>query len=472
MPPSERGLPLALPAVPYGWPAVHRPPRMTPSGAAAVSPHGLDSASVLEDELSSHPNDDCLSFWAVLSPLKEHSSLLFDVGLHDVSPMKLAALAMKAVRGRLRSSASIRSATGHLRSYVDFSNMDGLSDTAKICGPSSLMALRDFFEPLHSRGVTVPRTARSALSVFKDAVGFDWPLEHPLLSSVITCDDDPAPKHAPAFTLDLVFKFASLAEGPMVCSGKRLLSASILFMTLTSLRFSDVHRLKTLPVNDSFVFGALLNSKSKKPHGSDWPFAAPKRGFSGSAARLDPILDFRKAFGKVNGSPPSFLIPKLSFPWEIEQADPLSYSSARRKLLLLRIAAGAAAADAEQYTLHTPENFLPSCATELSFSVEDRNRLGHWQTGSAMCERYDRPTCTQEFPIRSTILANISEGWRPVGPFSIPVAPTVEVMAPKKRGLCSPDELAEIQSSFGEFANPSFPAPVSAERVGHFTGED
>ena len=196
----------------------------------------------------------------------------------------------------------------------------------------------------------------------------------------------------------------------MVCSGKRLFSASILLMTPTSLRFPDVQRLKSLSVNDSSAHGALLNSKSKKPHGLDWPLAAQKRGFSGSNAWLGPILEFRKAFEKVNSSPPSFLIPKLSFSWEIDQAEPISYSSARRKLLLLCIAAGAATADAEQYTLHTPKNFLHSCATELSFSAEDRNRLGHWQTGSEMCDRYDRSTCAQELLLRSTILANISDG--------------------------------------------------------------
>ena len=258
----------------------------------------------------------------------------------------------------------------------------------------------------------------------------------------------------------------------MVCFGKRLFAASILFMALTSLRFSDVQRLKSLPVNDSSVFGTLLNSKSEKPHGLGWPFAAPKRGFSGSFAWVGPIFEFTKALEKVNGSPPSFLIPKLSYSRDIEQAGPISYSSARRKLLALCIAAGAATADAEQYTLHTPKNFLPSCATELPFSAEDRNRLGHWQSGSTMCERYDRSTCTQELLIRSTILENISDGWMPVGPFSIPVAPTVEISAPRKRGLCSPDELVATQSSFGECAAPSLPVPESTERVCYVSGED
>ena len=265
---------MARPAVPYCRPVARKPPCITSSGAATESSYGPDSASVLEDELSPQPPDDLVSFWVAISQMEEHSSLLASFGLRDVSPMKLAALAMKAVRGRLRSSASIRSAIGHLRGYVDFFDVNDLPDTTQICGPSSLMALRDFFGPIRSRVVTVPRTARAALSAFKEAVGYDWPLEHPLLSSAITCDDAPPPKHAPAFTLDLVFKFASLADDPIVCSGKRLFGASILFMTLTSLRFSDVQRLKSLRVNDSSVFGALLNSKSKKPHGLDWPFAA------------------------------------------------------------------------------------------------------------------------------------------------------------------------------------------------------
>ena len=463
---------MALPALPYNRPVAIRPLRLSAGICASEASNDPGGKSLVGDDVPPRFPDDPTPFWAVISQLGEYSPLFSSIGPSDVAPMKLAAIAMKAVRGRLRSSASIRSALGHLRGYVEFSNSNELSDTSSICGPSSLMALHDFFEPLHSRGVTAPRTSRAALSVFKDSVGFDWPLDHPLISSVITCDDAPAPKRAPAFTIDLLFKFTSMAEDPSVCSGKRLFAASILLMALTSLRFSDVRRLSSLSVNDSSVFGTLLNSKSKKPHGLYWPFAAPKNGFGGNASWLGPILDFRKAFEKVNGPPPSFLIPKLSFSWDIEQAEPISYCSARRKLLLLCVSAGAATADAEQYTLHTPKNFLPSCATELSFSVDGRNRLCHWQTGSAMCERYDRSTCTQELLLRSTILQNISEGWKPVGPFSVPIVPTIVVSGPRKRGLCSPGELAEIQSPFGEDTIIPLPVPESQESVSLFLGGD
>ena len=44
----------------------------------------------------------------------------------------------------------------------------------------SVMALREFPEPLHSRGHSAPKTARIALAVFKDLLGLDWPLGRPL----------------------------------------------------------------------------------------------------------------------------------------------------------------------------------------------------------------------------------------------------------------------------------------------------
>ena len=207
---------MALPALPYNRPVASRPLRLSAGSCASEASNDPDGKSLFGDDSPPRLPDDLTPFWAVISQLEEYSSLFSSIGQNDVAPLKLAAIAMKAVRGRLRSSASIRSALGHIRGFVEFFNSNELSDTSSICGPSSLMALRDFFEPLHSRGVTVPRTARAALNVFKDSVGFDWPLDRPLISSVITCGDAPAPKHAPAFTLDLVFKFTSMAEDPMV----------------------------------------------------------------------------------------------------------------------------------------------------------------------------------------------------------------------------------------------------------------
>ena len=144
---------------------------------------------------------------------------------------------------------------------MDFFSDSELSDTSDLAGHDSVMALRDFFESLHVRGQTVPRTARSALSVFKDALGVRWPLEHPLIASAVDVDDPTPPKQAPSFPLELVLAFDTIASGPLVVSGKRLFASAILLMTLTSLRFADVQRLKTLEPNESSVFGTLLSHR-------------------------------------------------------------------------------------------------------------------------------------------------------------------------------------------------------------------
>ena len=216
--PPRGGRVLALPASPYAHHTGVQVNRVTPcDGSSVAYLNPFEPGSPFEDDLSVDLPDELAQFWAVASQLKEFSSLFASLGPNEVDPAKLAALALKAVRGRLRSSASIRSALGHLRSFVEFFNSNELSDTACVCGPSSLMALRDFLESLHVRGVTVPRTARAALNVFKTALGLDWPLDHPLISAVVTCDDAPPPKHAPSFSLDLLFKFTSMTEDPMVC---------------------------------------------------------------------------------------------------------------------------------------------------------------------------------------------------------------------------------------------------------------
>ena len=83
-------------------------------------------------------------------------------------------------------------------------------------------------------------------------------------------------------------------------------------------------------------------------------------------------MEFRKAFGKVNGARPSFLIPKPPFAWDIEQDSAVSYCPSRRKRILPRVGAGGE--DAEQFTLHAPKKFPPTCADEASFSPDGEIR--------------------------------------------------------------------------------------------------
>ena len=133
---------------------------------------------------------------------------------------------------------------------------------------------------------------------------------------------------------------------------------------------------------------------------------------------------------------------------------------------MLRVRQATSTSEAENYTLHTTEN-APVIFDGSIFSTEGGNRMGHWQTGSRMCDRYDRSTRTQELLLRNTILANVAEWWKPAGPFSAPRGHDIQVTAPKKRGICSPGEFAGIRASVdvcGASPNSSFSLQKKGDR--------
>ena len=205
----------------------------------------------------------------------------------------------------------------------------GVGETSTLVGDRALTALRDYFETLHSTGATVHRDARQSVMVCRVSPGLDWPLAYPVLTASIHCDDFTPPLKAPELPPDLALNIEAVASGPTVLVGKRIFAAPILLMATTSLRFADVQHLKTLGRHDSSAFGALLTSKSKKPHGLDWAFGAPLVGFGRSGDLVRPIFDFRDVHTMVNGVPSPLLILELGYPWGITSAGPIS-AMARR----------------------------------------------------------------------------------------------------------------------------------------------
>ena len=97
-----------------------------------------------------------------------------------------------------------------------------------------------------------------------------------------------------------------LTINPEVCSCKRASAAGILLMTFGSLRFADVQRLETFEVNNDSVHGTLLCSKTKKPHGLNWPWTCPRAGITGSTEWDLPLVHLRTAYKKINGRDMSY----------------------------------------------------------------------------------------------------------------------------------------------------------------------
>ena len=242
----------------------------------------------------------------------------------------------------------------------------------------------------------MPGAVKTSLITWSEALGVPWPLENPSVCAAAQVVSNETPKHAPPMKLDTVKKLEELAANVEVDPFKRAFASGILLMTYTSLRFSDVQRLRTLSVNEDSIYGTLIQSKTKKPHGLPWPWACPRTGATGATNWVEPLLDFHKAHEKLNGVPPSFVFPTLNHRWELEKAGAAAYSSTRRELAL--VCAGLNDPDGETYTLHSPNNFLPTAATQLNFETRELNVIGRWSANSRMNERYDRSVCERITP--------------------------------------------------------------------------
>ena len=71
--------------------------------------------------------------------------------------------------------------------------------------------------------------------------------------------------------------------------------------------------------------------------------------------------------------------------------------------------------------VHSFRNWAPTCADQLRFPREERERLGRWAPGSAMPDRYDKAVCATELRLRNEILEKIRPGWRPRNEFELEI---------------------------------------------------
>ena len=72
------------------------------------------------------------------------------------------------------------------------------------------------------------------------------------------------------------------------------------------------------------------------------------------------------------------------------------------------------------YTLHSPRNWFSTCAGQLLYTREHREKLGRWAPGSVMPDHYDKAVCATELRLRSEITQRINNGWRPSKEYEIP----------------------------------------------------
>ena len=144
-----------------------------------------------------------------------------------------------------------------------------------------------------------------------------------------------SPQGDPPMAFGAVKLADDLALNTELAPPKRAFAARILPTSYASLRFPDVHRLRTFGANDDSARGALTMCKTRRPHGQGWPWACARLGATGPNDRVKPLVDFRQGRAKTNGYEQSFAFPRVDRSRQLERSAEAPYASDRRKLALL-----------------------------------------------------------------------------------------------------------------------------------------
>ena len=197
--------------------------------------------------------------------------------------------------------------------------------------------------------------------------------------------------------------------------GYRLYCALFTLLAFSSLRFADTTQIECVFDSGSALCGSGVNAKDKSGELMSW--ATPMTGLLGNANWARPILDFwdRLNFNKVKAGSFKSLFPHVDNVWKINFRRNASFALVQNKLTKLARELGFS----EKINLHSFRGWAPTCASQLNFHREEREKLGHWAPGSTMPDRYDKAVCATELKLRDRILPQVRPGWRPQQAFQV-----------------------------------------------------
>ena len=112
----------------------------------------------------------------------------------------------------------------------------------------------------------------------------------------------------------------------------------------------------------------------------------------------------------------TWLFPHVSSSWEVSLKRQATHGVAQAALSRIEERFGFP----KGCKLHSPRNWFATCAGQLLYPREQRERLGRWAPGSVMPDHYDKAVCATELRLRSEIIGKITGGWRPSAAFEVP----------------------------------------------------
>ena len=170
-------------------------------------------------------------------------------------------------------------------------------------------------------------------------------------------------------------------------------------------------------------------------------WATPKHGITG-LNWAGPVLKFWKGVKPTPDENPAPLFPYWGKNWEIIPGKIGTAGTTQAAIQRLEKFFGVSLG----LKIHSPRTWAATCANQLLYSREDREKLGRWAPGSLMPDVYDRAVCVTELRLRDQILEKIRNGWSPSQSFETPGKNKTEVEDAETSSASSTSETSSVTS--------------------------
>ena len=312
---------------------------------------------------------------------------------------------------RCKTDRTIAEICRLIREYHDFAKT--LTPKVNDTGICAIFAITKWMLVLKKRGPSVPPKGRYALKVFAEALNIDFPFNHPAVRAAARTKKITSTRHAPPIPLEFLTKIELLSADTSQPFGRRLFCALICLQAFASLRYADLVEVGELWESTSAIVGKSIDQKRD---GEIMTWATPADGTVDGKWYI-PILEHWKAIAPTVPGTFAPLFPYFEKDWSINNGRKSTAGTVQAALNRLQQELKCNA----RLRIHSARAWLPTCARQLLYPREDREKLGRWAPGSVMPDRYDRAVCSTELRLRYEILSKVrEEQWRPTNSFEVP----------------------------------------------------
>ena len=245
-------------------------------------------------------------------------------------------------------------------------------------------------------------------------MGIDFPVTHPGVIAATRSINKKSVKHAPPVPLEFIRKVEEYASGPTLSWGLRVFCSLVCLLVYASLRYADTVCVCKLWKSDTAICGLSVNSKDKNGDLMNW--ATPMTGVISSDWTY-PLLKFWDGIKPSDDASSVTLFPWWGKDWVISDSKKSTAGAVQATLSRLETLLGFNL----KLKIHSPRSWVATCAHQLLYPREDREKLGRWNPGSLMPDLYDRSVCATELRLRDEIFEKIRSGvWKPTNAFETP----------------------------------------------------